>query len=102
MHPLHRIRVNATNGFVQHNAAEYLDPRHRPHRQRGTARGFTDVILQHDAAHAARLGNIGHVHVIHVAAKHVGMRMHMHIDNPCRRADLGRRRRKGALCERLR
>src|SRR5207237_3243800 len=54
-----------------------------------------------DAAHAARLGELRDVDVVHVAAEDVGMRVHMEVDDARRRTDFRRRRWKAGLAKRL-
>src|SRR5262249_6530305 len=76
-------------------------PGHRVHDERGAARGLADVVLEHDAAHAALLGERGDVDVVHAAAEDVRVRMHVEVDHADRGADFGRRRREGGLSERL-
>ena len=79
----------------------HLDARHHLHYQRGSACGFADVVLEHEAAHAARFGELGHVDVVHVAAEHVRVRVDVHVDHTGGGADLGRGRRERGLCPRM-
>ena len=71
VHPLHGVGIDAAHRLVQHDAAEHLDAGHDLHHERGAARRFGDVVLEYDAAHAARLGELRHIDVVHVAAEHV-------------------------------
>jgi hypothetical protein len=47
------------------------------------------VVLDHDAAHALRLGEGGDVDVVHVAAEHVRDGVHVHVDDAGGRLTLG-------------
>src|SRR5207248_2704888 len=77
MHPLDCRRVDAAHRIVKHDAAPDLDPRYDFHHERRSISGISDVILQHDAAHAARFRELRDVDVVHVAAEHIGMRVHV-------------------------
>ena len=95
------MRVDATDRIVEYNTTEHLDARHHLHHQRGAACSLADVVLEHEAAHAACLGELGHVDIVHVAAKNVRVRVDVHVDHTSGGANLGRGRRKGGLCQRL-
>jgi hypothetical protein len=101
MQPFHRIRVDAAHRVVQHDATEDFDARHHLHHQRSAARGLADVVLEHDAAHAARLGELGHVDVVHVATEDIRVRVDVHVNHAGSGTDLGRGRRERGLCERI-
>ena len=97
MHPFDGVRIHAAHGAVEHDTAENFDAGHGAHRQRGAAGGFADVIFNDNAAHAARLGQLRDVDIIHIASEHIRMRMHMQIDDAGGGAHLRRRRRKRGL-----
>jgi hypothetical protein len=101
MHPFHGVGIDAADRPVEHDSAPDLDPRHDFHHQRSAARRLGDVVLEQDAAHAFRLRQLCDVDIIHVAAEHVRMRVHVHVDYPGCGADLRRRRRETGLRERL-
>ena len=101
MHPLHRARVNAPDRAVKYDATEHLDAGHDLHHQRSAARSLTDMVLEHDAAHAARFSELGHVDVVHVAAEDIRMRVDVQVKDTGGRADLGRRRRERGLSARI-
>jgi hypothetical protein len=101
MHPLHRARVNAPDRAVEYDATEHLDAGHDLHHQRSAARSLTDMVLEHDAAHAARFSELGYVDVVHVAAEDVRMRVDVKVKDTGGRTDLGWRRRERGLSARI-
>ena len=93
VHPFHRRRVDAADGIVQDDAAEDFNTRHDFHHQHRAIGGHSDMVLEHEAAHALAFGEDGDIDVVHAAPEHVGFGVDVEVDGAL--GGTGFRRRGG-------
>jgi hypothetical protein len=83
--------IDTTDCQIQRDAAKYLQIRHHLSYEIGRSRGRLVMILEHDRAHPARLGELGDVDGMNRSRSIVGIAVDVNVDRARQRPRRSRR-----------